>query len=129
MDKPISLLMDKRISTVDFNDTVLKVEELMNFRKLSFVVVIDSNQDCFGVISYPDIVRFHASGKNPKLERAWELCTHKVIEVSSDTSAKETAQLMLKHKIHHVVITENELIVGIASSDNFVTEYLKQNPQ
>ncbi len=128
MDKPISLLMDKHITTVDFNDTIFKVEELMNSRKLSFVVVIDSNKNCFGVISYPDIVRFHVQGKNSKNERAWELCTHKVIEVSSDTSTRETAKLMIKKKIHHVVITENNLITGIVSSNDFVTEYLKQNP-
>jgi signal-transduction protein with cAMP-binding, CBS, and nucleotidyltransferase domain len=128
MDKPVSLLMDKHITTVDFNDTIFKVEGIMNSRKLSFVVVIDSNGSCFGVISYPDIVRFHAMGKNPKNERAWELCTHKVVEVTSDTSAKETAMLMLKHKIHHVVITENELIVGVISSNDFVTEYVKQHP-
>lgn len=128
MDKPVSLLMDKHITTVDFNDTIFKVEGIMNSRKLSLVVVIDSNQNCFGVISYPDIVRFHAMGRNPKNERAWELCTHKVVEVSSDTSASETAKLMLKHKIHHVVVTENELIVGVISSNDFVTEYVKQNP-
>ncbi|HEY8097679.1 MAG TPA: CBS domain-containing protein [Methylobacter sp.] len=128
MDKPISLLMDKHITTVDFNDTISKVEGIMNSGKLSFVIVIDSNGNCFGVISYPDILRFHVTSKNPKNERAWELCTHKVVEVSSDTSARETAKLMIKKKIHHVVITENNLIVGIVSSNDFVTEYLRQNP-
>ncbi len=127
MDKPISLLMDKHITTVDFNDSVFKVEGVMNSSKLSFVVVIDSDGNCFGVISYPDILRFHTLGKNSRNERAWELCTHKVIKVSSDTSARETAELMIKKKIHHVVVTENNLIVGIASSNDFVTEYLKQN--
>jgi signal-transduction protein with cAMP-binding, CBS, and nucleotidyltransferase domain len=120
--------MDKHITTVDFNDTISKVEGIMNSRKLSFVVVIDSNRNCFGVISYPDVLRFHALNKNPKIERAWELCTHKVVEASSDTSAREVAKLMIKNKINHVVITDNEFIVGIVSSNDFVTEYLKQNP-
>ncbi len=128
MDKPISLLMDKHITTVDFNDTIFKVEGIMNSGKLSFVIVIDSNGNCFGVISYPDIVRFHALSRNPKIERAWELCTRKVIEVSSDTSVKETAKLMISKEIHHIVITENDLITGIVSSNEFVAEYLEQNP-
>jgi len=127
MDKPISLLMDKHITTVDFNDSIFKVEKIMNSRKLSLVAVIGSNESCFGVITYPDIVRFHAMGKNPKIERAWELCSHKIIEVSSDTSAKETAKLMLKNKIHHVVVTENKSIIGIVSANDFVVEYSKQN--
>ncbi len=127
MDKPISLLMNKHTTTVDFNDTIDKVEKLMISHKFSCVPVIDSNQGCFGVISYPDIVRFHEMGKNPKTERAWELCTHKVIEVSPDTSDRETATLMLKNKIHHIVIIENKRIKGIVSSLDFVIEYLKQN--
>lgn len=127
MNKPIALLMNRHATTVDINDTIDKVEKIMNSHKSSCVLVIDWDQSCFGVISHPDIVRFHEMGKNPKTERAWELCTHKVIEVSPDTPASETAKLMLKNKIHHIVITENKLIKGIVSSTDFVREYLKQN--
>jgi signal-transduction protein with cAMP-binding, CBS, and nucleotidyltransferase domain len=128
MDRPISLLMDKHVTTVDFNDSIANVEKIMNSRRLSFVVVLDSNGNCFGVISYTDILRFHVQNKNPKTERAWELCTHKVIEVTSDSSARDAAKLMIKNRIHHIVVTENQFIVGIVSSNDFVKEYLKQNP-
>jgi len=127
MDNPISSLMNKHIATVDINDTIDKVEKIMDLHKLKFALVIDSNQGCFGVISYSDIVHFHERGKNSKTERAWELCTHKVIEVSPDTSAREAAKLMVKHKINHIVITENKIIKGIVSSIDFVGEYVKQN--
>jgi len=127
MDKPISLLMNKHITTVDINDTIEKVEKIMNLHKSSCALVIDSSQSCFGVICYPDIVHFYEKGRNPKTERAWELCTHKVIEVSPDTSTKETAALMLKNKVHHIVVTENKVIKGIVTSIDFLAEYLKQN--
>lgn len=127
MDKPISSLMHQPV-IVDINDTIDKVERIMDSQKPTCcVLVIDSNQRCFGVISYPDIVRFHEMGKNPKTERTWELCTHKVIEVTPDASVRETAKLMLKKRIHHVVITENKRIKGIVSSIDFVAEYLKKN--
>jgi predicted transcriptional regulator len=126
MDRPVSLLMNKHITTVDINDTIDKVEKIMGAHKSSCALVIDSNQGCFGIISYPDIVHFHEKGKNPKIERAWELCAHKIIEVSGDTSVRETAKLMVKNKIHHIVVTENKIIKGIVSSTDFVKEYLKQ---
>lgn len=120
--------MNKHTVTVDINDTIDKIEKIMDLHKpTGCALVIDPNQGCFGVISYPDIVRFHEMGKNPKVGRAWELCTHKIIEVSPDTSARETAKIMLKNRIHHIVITENKLIKGIVSSIDFVEEYLKQN--
>ncbi|MFZ2407179.1 MAG: CBS domain-containing protein [Methylobacter sp.] len=113
---------------VDINDTNDKVDRVMDSHKPTCcALVVDSNQSCFGVISYSDIVRFHEMGKNPKVGRAWELCTHKVIEVSPDTSVSETAKLMLENRIHHIVITENKLIKGIVSSIDFVEDYLKQN--
>lgn len=127
MDKPISLIMNKHTTTVDISDTIDKVQQIMKAHKYSCVPVIDPNHSCFGVICYLDILRFHELGRNPKAERAWELCTHRVIEVSPDTSVRETAELMIKNKIHHIVITENELITGIVSSIDFVREYLKQN--
>jgi len=128
MDKPISSLMEKYITTVDINDTVDKVEELLDSHKLSCVPVVDSKGGCFGVISAPDLVHFHAIRKNPRAVRAWEVCTHKIIEVSPDISVKEAAELMVKNKVHHIVITENEIIRGIVSSIDIVEEYLlKQN--
>ncbi|MGZ4969700.1 MAG: CBS domain-containing protein [Methylobacter sp.] len=126
MDKSIALLMNKHVTTVDINDTIEKVEKIMSSHKSSCVLVFDSNQGCFGVISYPDIAHFHEKGKNPKVERAWELCTHKVVEVSVDTSVKENAKLMLKNNIHHIVITENKTIKGIVSASDFIGEYLKK---
>ena len=124
MDRPISALMQKNITTVDIDDTVDSVEEILNSHKLSCVPVIDLNGNCFGVISSPDLVHFHAIRKNPRTERAWEVCTHKIIEVSPDTSVKEAAKLMVKDKIHHIVIAENEIIRGIVSSIDLVEEYL-----
>jgi signal-transduction protein with cAMP-binding, CBS, and nucleotidyltransferase domain len=127
MDKPISLLMNKNITVVNVDDTIDQVEKEIDSNKSDCALVINPNQSCFGVITYPDIVRFYEMDKNPKTERAWELCTHNVIEVSLDTSARDVANLMLNHKIHHIVVTENKRIQGIVSSIDFVAEYLKQN--
>ncbi|MCK9396828.1 MAG: CBS domain-containing protein [Methylobacter sp.] len=128
MDRAVSTLMNTHITAVDMDDTIDTVEKKMDSNKLSCcALVIDSKQGCFGVITYPDIVHFYEMGRNAKSERAWELCTHKVVAVSPDTSARETAALMVKHKIHHIVILENKQIKGVVSSMDFVREYLKQN--
>jgi CBS domain-containing protein len=127
MDKPIASLMNKHIVIVNIDDTIDKVEKIMDMHKADCVMVMDFKNGCFGVITYPDIVRFYEAGRNPKTEQAWELCTHTVIEVSPNTSAREAAELMLKNKIHHIVVTDNKLIKGIVSAIDFVAEYLKQN--
>lgn len=126
MDKTISSLMTRNILTVDVEDTVEKVEAIMDTHKLSCVPVIDSQGGCFGVISLTDLLHFHVLHKNQnqKAERAWEVCTHKVIEVGPDMSVKEAAELMTRNKIHHIVVVENKSIKGIVSSIDIVNEYL-----
>ena len=127
MTKPISALMRADITVIDFNATIDQVENVMVSEGFSFLPVIDTNSGYFGVISYSDIVRFHCAGKNPKAERVWELCTHNVLEVTSDTPIIEVANLMLAHNFHHVVVIENKQIQGVVSSMDFVAEYIKQN--
>lgn len=124
MDKPISTIMETKIITVGLNDNVDGVEQIMYSNKLSCVPVIDSDQNCFGVISAPDLSHFYALRENPKSTHAWEVCTHKIIEVRPDISIKAAAELMLMNGIHHLVISENETIKGIVSSNDIIEEYL-----
>lgn len=116
MDANISSVMQRDILAVDVDEPVEKVEWLLIQNKLSFVPVIDPCGDCFGVISAPDLVHFHLTKKNPKKERAWEICTHRVIEVSPEVPVLEVARIMIENKIHHVIVTEENILKGVASS-------------
>ena len=116
MKKQITSLIDESVITVELNDTVESVEKTLDSNQLSCVPVINSQGECFGVISAPDLVHFHNARKNPIAERAWEMCTHKIIEVSSNITVKEAAELMVNNNIHHLVVTENGSIKGIVSS-------------
>jgi signal-transduction protein with cAMP-binding, CBS, and nucleotidyltransferase domain len=124
MDKPISYMMTKNVWTADTEDTVEKVDELLNAHRLSSLPVVDSKGVIFGIISAPDLVHFHSARRNPKAVRAWEICTYKPIEVDPTTPVGEVAGLMVKNKIHHVVVTENGSIKGVVSSLDFVEQYV-----
>ena len=116
MNENITSVMEGNLVTVDLNDTAEIVEKIMTSNNLSCVPVINAEGICFGVISAPDLVQFHQARKNPMAEHAWEMCTHKIIEVAPDISIKRAAQLMLEHGIHHLVVTEGKSIKGIVSS-------------
>ncbi|WP_083758946.1 CBS domain-containing protein [Shewanella sediminis] len=47
-----------------------------------------------------------------------------MIEVGTDTSIKEAAELMVAHNIHHLLVVENDAIKGIVSSIDFIGELL-----
>ena len=116
--------MTKNVWTADVQDTVEYVEELLTSRRPSSVPVVDSKGAIFGIISASDLVHFHAARKNPKAVRAWEICTYKPIEVGPTVPVGEVAGLMVKNKIHHVVVSENGSVVGFVSSLDFVEQYV-----
>ena len=124
MDRPISHMMAKSVWKVDTEDTIESVDTLFASHKLSAVPVVDAKGVIFGIISSPDLLHFHATKKNPKAVRAWELCTYKPVAVSPETPAVEVAKLMIENKIHHILITENGTLRGIVSALDFVERYV-----
>ena len=124
MNDSIISFMETNIISVDLDDTAEYVNEILDSHKLSCVPVIDSNKKCFGVISATDFLHFYNAHKNPKLEKAWEICTHKIIEVNPSISINEASELMVKNRIHHLVVIENNEIKGIVSSIDLIRECL-----
>ena len=124
MNNSITSIMEKNIITVGLDDTVEYAGELLGSHEFSCMPVVDSEGKCFGVISATDFLHFYNAHKKPKAEHAWEVCTHNVIEVSPDVSVKEASELMVKNKIHHLVVTENNAIKGIVSSIDIIRKGL-----
>jgi CBS domain-containing protein len=122
--------MTKSVETAVTEDTVERVDELLRSHRLSSVPVVDSKGVIFGIISASDLLHFHSMRRNPKAVRAWEMCTYKPIQVGPATPVAEVARLMVKNKIHHViVVSENGSIQGFVSSLDFIERFvLKEAP-
>lgn len=123
MAKPISDMMTRDVWVVDTEDTVDKIDDIFALHKISSAPVMDASGDVFGIISAVDLLHFHAAKKNPKSVKAWELCTYRPIAVTPDTSAIEVAKLMVKNKIHHILVIEDGTLQGIVSSMDFIKQY------
>jgi CBS domain-containing protein len=111
--------------SVNMADTVLRVEEVMNEHNLSSVPVIDPVRgDCFGIISLKDIRHFHETKKNPRVIRAWEMCSYKPSQVNPETLVEDAARLMVDQGIHHLVVSDRKVIKGFLSSLDVIASML-----
>ena len=124
MSQPISSFMERQVRSVGMDDSVAEVETLFARKGLSWAPVLESSRMIVGAISASDLLRFHAQGQDPTAVRAWQLCSYKPITVSPDTPVSEVARLMIESKIHHVVVTDSEGIVGVVSSLDFVRTFV-----
>ena len=128
MTGKISEIMTTVLITVDMEDSVHRVEEVLNEHSLSSIPVIDHEKhDCFGIISLKDISIFHAAKKNPQDVRAWEVCSYKPLTADSESSVDEVGRLMVNNHIHHVVIADNGILKGFVSSLDIIGACLPQS--
>ena len=120
MNTPISTLMQRRVWSVDMDDTVAQVDALLAEHGLTWAPVLDVGHAVVGVISATDLLQFHAQERDPATVRAWQLCTYKPISVDQATPVGEVARVMVERRIHHVVVTGDAGLVGVVSSLDFV---------
>ncbi len=125
MSQPISSFMERRVWTVDMDDTIAEVESLFARQGLSWAPVLESKRAIVGAISAADLLQFHAQGQDPTAVRAWQRCSYKPIIVSPDTPVSEVARLMIESNIHHVVVIDSGGIAGVVSSLDFVRTFLR----
>jgi signal-transduction protein with cAMP-binding, CBS, and nucleotidyltransferase domain len=126
MKEPISTLMTERVWSVDMDDTIAEVEELLTRNALSWAPVLEAGRLIVGVISAADLLQFHAQGREPGSVLAWQLCTYKPISVDHATPAEEVARAMVAQRIHHVVVTRDDEIAGVVSSLDFVRAFTER---
>jgi signal-transduction protein with cAMP-binding, CBS, and nucleotidyltransferase domain len=126
MKEPISTLMTKRVWSVDMDDTIAQVEELLTRNALSWAPVLEAGRLIVGVISATDLLQFHAQGREPGSVLAWQLCTYKPISADHATPVDEVARAMVAQRIHHVVVTREDEIAGVVSSLDFVRAFAER---
>ena len=125
MNPPISTLMQRRVLSVDIDDTVQQVEDFFAEHGLSWAPVLEGDRTFIGVISTADTLQFHARHGDASAVRAWQLCSYKPICVEAGTPVTEVARAMLMQGIHHVVVTQDGNPVGVVSSMDFVRRFVE----
>lgn len=124
MSEIVSSLMQRRVRTIDLDDTVPTIERMFVRERLSWAPVTSSGGHVIGVISATDLLRLHATGQEAAPVMAWQLCTYKPITVAPNITLEELARLMIEQGIHHVVVKDAEAIVGVVSSLDFVRTFI-----
>jgi len=123
MKTPISSMMTSPAYSVGMDDTLEAIETLMTRRRLSWVPVVGPDEAIIGVIALSDLLQSKVLKNDPAEVAAWQICRYKPLSVGADTSVVDVARLMVEHKVHHVVVTRAEGIVGVVSALDFVRRF------
>lgn len=106
-------VMSKKIIVGDIKDDIVKISNIMKDNDIGFVPIADGNK-IVGVITDRDIVTKIISNNDIDADIT-SYMTKDIISVSSDSDISLVLDVMKKHKIKRLLITEDNKVIGIVS--------------
>jgi CBS domain-containing protein len=107
----INDLMAKRVITAEPHHTVARVRGLMQRNRILAVPVVGPEGEAVGVVTATDML-----GDLNDQSPINHVMTKRVYKVPAYNDVSVAARVMRKHRIHHVIVTHEQRVVGIISS-------------
>ena len=104
-------LMSKSVVTAQPHNSVATIRDKMSKHKLNSIPVVSTDKEPVGVVSASDIVTIEKNGMPVS-----HIMTEKVYTVPGYDDISVAARMMRNHKIHHLLVTREQKLVGIISS-------------
>jgi len=111
MNVKILELMSNNVITAQPHQTVGQLKEKMAKRSLSSVPVVSPENIPVGVVSATDILATEKEGTPIS-----NIMTEKVYTIPEYEDVSVAARMMRNHKIHHLIVTQEQKVVGVISS-------------
>jgi len=108
-------VMTTKVHSVGQGEVVGRVRDLIVDERIGVVPVLDGAGGVAGVVTASDLVEGGAS----RLGVADVMSTG-TITVAPDAPLTDAARLMLDHRVHHLVVTERDRMVGVVSSFDLI---------
>ena len=104
-------IMSSPVSVTKRSVKVMYLKDLFTRKNINAVPVVEDDGTITGIVSSSDTAKCH----DEKLTVADIMSEHVHIAVKN-TRVKDAAAVMVKHKVHHLVVMEEGDVVGMLSS-------------
>lgn len=115
-------IMNKDLICKDISTNVDEISKTMKENDIG-IIIIKENSNIVGVLTDRDIVTKIISNNDTKIE---SYITKNLITVDKNENPTNVLNLMKKHKIKRILVTDNNKIVGIISLSD-ILKYVDSN--
>jgi CBS domain-containing protein len=112
--------MSLQVLTIGPAHTLREAARMMADRKVGAAVVVNPDQAGVGILTERDILLSVASGESPDAEVADEHCTQDLVFAARSWSMEHAAAAMVRGGFRHLVVVEEQDIVGLLSMRDIV---------
>ncbi|BAM06671.1 CBS domain-containing protein [Leptospirillum ferrooxidans] len=111
----VKKVMTKNPMTVEMTTTAREVAEIMKTKKVGSLLVMQGEKTV-GIITEADIVRrVVGEDRVPYVTTVSTIMSAPVLSINSDASIYDAQDLMDKHHIRHLLVMEEDEVVGLIS--------------
>jgi len=95
----------------------------MRDSKLSSLIVVKGGEN-WGIVTETDLSRkIIAEELNPKETKVKFIMNKPIVAIDSNSTMMKAFVKMGSHNIRHLAVTEDDLIIGVLSINNFISYY------
>lgn len=123
--KTVKEIMTTSVITVQADDRLTKVVELLNENPIHHLVVLSEGK-VVGVISKKDLMRMHALVSQPEIgsgtyaTTAGHIMSENPLTVDPDDSIGLVADIILANQFHSLPVVDEDELVGIITSHDLI---------
>lgn len=133
---PVSEIMTRNIIKLNLADELGKAEELFKNHKIRHIPVVNDGK-IIGMLSYTDLLRVsYADVVEKEAENVEsivfnmfsirQVMTKEVIVITSETTIKETAEILSKNEFHALPVCDKNNLVGIVTTTDLMKYFIAQ---
>lgn len=124
MQKKLADLVTKNFATAYISDPIKKLIRLIRVQRRPYVVVLDNEENYFGLINVNHLLNLQLERKSIGALKAGDICIHRTMAFRSNSSIRETAELMVSRNIEYVLTMDAGRVIGILSATMIVRELI-----
>lgn len=133
---PVSDIMTTNIVKLNVTDDLTKAESLFKKNKIRHIPVVNGNK-IVGMLSYTDLLRISFADGIDQDEEIVEVTVYNMfsieqvmaknlVKISTETTIKETAEILSTQEFHALPVVEGNLLVGIVTTTDLIKYLIDQ---
>ena len=116
------------IVTISQHDTVQQAAATMRTHNVGCLIVNDDQGKFVGLVTERDIAHYiAAAAQDAGATKVAQIMTDHIVSCVPGTPAAEVRQLMTRHRIRHLPIVDNGVVVGILSARDIMGQQLAED--
>lgn len=121
----VAVIMTQRVATVSESDTLAFAAQILQWRRIRHLPVVDADGGLVGILHDRDLLRLGTEGAAGSLA-VRDVMQTPVESVAPETTVAEASAILVRERIDALPVVRNRTLVGMVSTSDILAERAKR---